>query len=85
MPNSNTNSTMLDNNKSTKKKNTDAKIAISNTVIVANIVSLLVAQVILFNSCLTCLTNCAGLVLDISILPKCLSIYLFFLLSQNLT
>ena len=53
-------------------------MAISNTVIVANIVSLLVAQVILFNSCLTCRTNCAGLVLDISILPKRLSIYLFF-------
>ena len=57
MPNPNTNSTMLDNNRSTKKKNTDAKTAISKTVIVANIVSLLVAQVILFNSCLTCLTN----------------------------
>ena len=85
MPNPNTNSTMLDNNRSTKKKNTDAKTAISKTVIVANIVSLLVAQVILFTSCHTCLTNCAGLDLDISILPKRLSIYLFFWLSQNFT
>ena len=65
MPNPNTNSIMLDNKRSTKKKNTEANTAISKTVIVANIVSLLVAQVILFNSCLTCLTNCAGLVLDI--------------------
>ena len=47
MPNPNTNSTMVDNNRSTKKKKTDAKTAISKTVIVANKVSLLVAQVIL--------------------------------------
>ena len=44
MPNPNTNSTMFDNNRSTKKKNTDAKTAISNTVIVANIVSFLASD-----------------------------------------
>ena len=51
---------------SAAKKNNEAIITIINTVIVLVRVSLLVAQVILDISPLTCLTNLAGLVLAIS-------------------
>jgi hypothetical protein len=51
---------------SAAKKNKDAITTIINTVIVLVRVSLLVAQVILDISPLTCLTNLAGLVLAIS-------------------
>ena len=50
----------------TKKKKTEATTAIIKTVMVAISVSFFVAHVTLFISCLTCLTNWAGLVLDIS-------------------
>jgi hypothetical protein len=51
---------------SAAKKNKEAIITIINTVNVLVRVSLLVAQVILDISPLTCLTNLAGLVLAIS-------------------
>ena len=51
---------------SAAKKNNDAITTIIKTVIVLVSVSLLVAQVILDISPLTCLTNLAGLVLAIS-------------------
>ena len=50
---------------SAAKKNKEAITTIINTVIVLVRVSLLVAQVILDISPLTCLTNLAGLVLAI--------------------
>ena len=51
---------------SAAKKNNEAITTIIKTVIVLVSVSLLVAQVILDISPLTCLTNLAGLVLAIS-------------------
>jgi hypothetical protein len=60
---------MFDNNKSTSRKNKDAISAITKMLRDAYNVSRLVAQVILLISCLTCLTNCAGLVLAIRSLP----------------
>ena len=51
---------------SAAKKNKEAITTIINTVVVLVRVSLLVAQVILDISPLTCLTNLAGLVLAIS-------------------
>ena len=49
-------------------------------------VSRLVAQVILLISCLTCLTNCAGFVLDMGSLSckKKMFIYIFFILKSKL-
>ena len=77
---------MLDNNKSTNRKNNDAINAITKTLSDAYKVSRLVAQVILLISCLTCLTNCAGFVLAMESLSckKKMLIYIFFISKSKL-
>ena len=73
---------MLDNNKSTNRKNMQAINAITKTLSDAYKVSRLVAQVILLISCLTCLTNCAGFVLamrNLSCKNKNVYLHFFFL------